>query len=62
MYGYCPIWKFSARKPVIACHQSAEPPCAARVFSHPKIDEGKIISELAKMIGITPAWLMRSGR
>ena len=54
MYGYSPIWKFSAMKPVVDFHHSVSP-AWARVLSQPKIAEGKIISELAKMMGITPA-------
>ena len=39
-----------------------EPPWIARVWSHAKMLDGKIISELANTIGMTPAWFRRSGR
>ena len=35
---------------------------AARDASHAQPDAGNIISVLEKMIGITPAWLIRRGK
>ena len=57
--------KLLARNPVTPGHQlhqlcgSMLADCA---LIQPKIAEGKIISELAKMMGMTPAWFTRNGK
>ena len=59
MYGKVPIWLSRARNVVTSLKLES---CAVALSHAPKMADGKIISELAKMIGITPEWLMRSGR
>ena len=40
----------------------AAPPPLTQLSSQPKSTPGKSISDWAKMIGMTPPWLTRSGR
>ena len=42
--------------------KSMNPPPPNALRKNPISIDGKIISELAKMIGMTPPWLTRKGR
>ena len=50
------------RHGAIALRTAEEVEAIARVLSQPRIVAGKIMSELAKMMGMTPEWFRRSGR